>query len=290
MTLSILIPAYNRDCSRLVGDLLEQLPQDAEIIVGNDRSTSPEAVSAYRHIARQKQCRVYEPAENLGRSRILNRLIELSSGKWLMIIDADMQVTSPHFIDKYLDATAEHPADIYYGGVRNTDRCPAGCELRWTYETQASRLLTVDYRRQHPYESLTTQNIMISREAFVQSGFREDITGYGYEDVILLQDMKRLGKRVCHLENRLVHLDMDTNSRFLAKTREALRTLHSLPQDVWPETRLVQAYRKLRRWHMHRAVALLHLLACPLTRRILCSRHVPIKLYQLYKLGYLCGL
>lgn len=43
MNLSILIPAYNWDCSRLVQDLLAQLPEDAEIIVGNDRSTCPTA-------------------------------------------------------------------------------------------------------------------------------------------------------------------------------------------------------------------------------------------------------
>ena len=57
MTLSILIPSYNRECMELVNDLLAQIPEDAEIIVGNDKSTSEEAIKAYRKIAGMKHCR-----------------------------------------------------------------------------------------------------------------------------------------------------------------------------------------------------------------------------------------
>lgn len=290
MILSILIPAYNRDCTRLVDDLLEQIPQDAEIIVGNDKSTSPEAVMAYQKLAKQKQCRVFEPSENLGRSRILNRLFELSSGKWLLILDADMQIISTDYIKSYLRATTEHPADIYFGGLKNTESCPKGCELRWTYETQIYRRRTTEFRETHPYESLTTTNIMIDRDAFAQTGFREDITKYGYEDIFLLQDMKRRGKKIHHMENRVVHLDIDSNAQFLSKTREALKTLHSLPQETWPQTKLVNTFLFLQKYHIHRMVALLHILLLPLTRRILCSRFVSLNLYQFYKLGYFCGL
>ena len=37
MKLSILIPTFNQDCTQLVHDLLEQLPQDAEILVADDK-------------------------------------------------------------------------------------------------------------------------------------------------------------------------------------------------------------------------------------------------------------
>lgn len=290
MNLSILIPAYNRDCSELVDDLIAQLPADAEIIVGNDKSTEEDAVKAFRRIASRKQCRVYEPVTNLGRSRIRNRLFGLSSGRWILFIDSDTRIDSPDFIQKYLDATQEHPADIYYGGMKNTDECPPGCELRWTYETEASKRLTLDYRRKHPFDSLTTQNFMIRRDAFVQTGFMEEITQYGYEDTVLFSTLERLGKTVHHIENRLIHLDIDTNRNFLARTREALRTLHSLPEEARPQTRLIQTYRKLRHYHLHRVVAFLHILMRPLTRRILYSRFVSLRLFQLYKLGYFCGL
>ena len=290
MTLSILIPSFNWDCTTLIHDLLEQIPQDAEIIVGNDKSTSEEVIKAYQKIAGMKQCRVFEPTENLGRSRIRNRLFELSSGKWILFIDCDTKVDSTDFIQKYLDAIEKTPADIYYGGMKNTMECPKGCELRWTYETKAAERLTLAYRQAHPFDSMTTQNFMISREAFIQTGFMEEITEYGYEDTVLFSQLESMGKKVCHIENRLIHLDIDTNSSFLAKTRQALRTLHSLPEDIRPKTRMTKTYDLLRKWHLHRAFALLHLLLLPVTRRFLCSRFVSLKLFQLYKLGYFCGL
>jgi glycosyltransferase involved in cell wall biosynthesis len=273
-----------------VQDLLEQLPEDGEIIVGNDKSTSPEAIKAFQRIAAMKQCRVFEPTENLGRARIRNKLFELSLGEWVLFIDADTKVDNPDFISNYLKATEEYQADAFCGGMKNTKECPKGCELRWTYETQTSRRLTKEYRQQHPYESLTAANIMLSRAAFVQTGFLEEIVEYGYEDVILIQQLKHLGKSIHHIYNPLIHLDIDNNKRFLAKTRQALRTLHSLSEDLWPETELTRSYKKLRKLHLHRAFALIHLILLPITRRLLNSRFAPICVFQCYKLGYFCGL
>lgn len=290
MTLSILISSYNWDCTPLVLDLQKQLPEDAEIIVGNDKSTCQSARKAYQKIAAMKHCRVYEPAQNLGRSRIRNRLFDISSGQWLLFLDCDTQIDSPRFLQNYLDAINKHTADVYYGGMKNTVDCPPGCELRWTYESTSARRWTTDYRRQHPYDVFTTQNFMIRRDAFVQTRFPEEITQYGYEDTVLLMRLEQKGKTIWHLDNSLIHLDMDTNSKFLDKTRQALRTLHSLPPDMRPQTRMVKAYLWLKRWHLHRTLALVHRLLQPITYRILCSRHVTLWLFQLYKLGYFCSL
>ena len=290
MTLSILIPSYNWDCSQLVQDLLEQIPEDAEIIIGNDKSTDPKAIAAFQYIATLKQCKIFEPTENLGRARILNRLFKLSSGKWILIMDCDTKIDNPNYIKDYLTATENHVADAFCGGMKNTETCPPGCELRWIYETRVARKLTVSYRQEHPYESLTTQNFMISREAFIQTGFLEAITQYGYEDIILIQQLQRQNKKIYHLENRLIHLDIDTNKGFLAKSRQALRTLHSLPQEVWPDTKLTKLYHRLHALHLHRVIALTHLMLLPITKRLLHSRFAPISIFQLYKLGYFCGL
>lgn len=290
MTLSILIPTFNWDCTSLVCDLLEQIPQDAEIIVGNDKSTSEEAIKTFQKIASMKQCRVYEPSENLGRSRIRNRLFELSKGEWVLFIDCDTKIDSPDFIRNYLKAIEEHPADIYYGGMKNTTECPKGCELRWTYEKEASKRLTSEYRQAHPFDSMTTVNFMIRRDAFVHTGFDESIRRYGHEDTLLFANLERLGKSVFHLENRIIHLDIDTNRKFLAKTRESLRTLHSLPDDIRPKTHMTEIHRLLCKYRLHRIFALLHIFLLPITRRILCSRFVSLRLFQFYKLGYYCGL
>ncbi len=290
MTLSILISSYNWDCLPLVQDLLQQLPNDAEIIVGNDKSTCPEALRSYQKIASMKHCRVYEPSTNLGRSRIRNKLFELSKGKWLLFMDCDTQIPSPHYVQNYLDAIEAHPAEAYYGGMRNTPQCPKGCELRWTYESTASRRWTADSRQQHPFEIFTTQNFMISREAFAQTGFPEEITQYGYEDTVLMMRLEQQGKTLWHLDNNLVHLDIDTNREFLKKTRQALRTLHSLSPDLQPQTRLVRMAKWLDRHRLRGLAAWTFLLTRPITSRILRSRWVSLRLFQAYKLGYFCTL
>ncbi len=290
MLLSILIPSYNWDCLPLVQALLEQQPEDAEIIVGNDKSTDPEARKSYQKIACMKHCRVFEPSENLGRSRIINRLFELSTGQWILIMDCDTTTDSPTFLQNYLEATISHPADAYAGGMKNTPDCPRGCELRWTYESTVSERWTVDYRRRHPFETTTTANFMVSRDALAQTGFPEEITQYGYEDIVLLTRLQQKGKIIWHMDNKLIHLDIDTNRNFLKKTRQALRTLHSMPPEIQPQTQMLKAYRRLRRLHLHRLYAFIHILLLPITRRILCSRRVCLQLFQLYKLGYYCCL
>ena len=86
MKLSVLIPTYNYDCSHLVHQLLEQLPQngDAEVIVGDDCSTEP--------LSSLSGCRIYRPDHNLGRAAIRNALAREAKGEWLLFIDADAEV------------------------------------------------------------------------------------------------------------------------------------------------------------------------------------------------------
>ena len=105
MKLSVLIPTYNYDCSRLVHQLLQQLPQDSEIIVGDDSSTDEEIIHKNSEAARLPGCRIFRPAHNLGRAAIRNALAREAKGEWLLFIDADAEVRSTSFIADYLAAT-----------------------------------------------------------------------------------------------------------------------------------------------------------------------------------------
>ena len=83
MKLSILIPTYNYDCSHLVLQLLEQLPEDAEIIVGDDCSAE-----AIQLTTTDERVHIYRPEHNLGRASIRNRLAKEAKGEWLLFIDS----------------------------------------------------------------------------------------------------------------------------------------------------------------------------------------------------------
>ena len=74
MKLSVLIPTYNYDCSRLVHQLQQQLPQDGEIIVGDDCSTDEEIIQRNNDVTSLPGCRIFRANQNLGRAAIRNAL------------------------------------------------------------------------------------------------------------------------------------------------------------------------------------------------------------------------
>ena len=133
MKLSVLIPTYNCDCSHLVHQLQLQLPQDGEIIVGDDCSTDSETIRKNSEAAALPCCHLYRSSQNIGRAAIRNALAREAKGDWLLFIDADAEVCSPSFIDDYLAATKFAP--VVCGGTGNLPQCPRpAARLRYDYE------------------------------------------------------------------------------------------------------------------------------------------------------------
>ena len=100
--LSILIPTYNCDCTRLVKELYSQAEHadvDYEIIVADDASPMVEHKMKNREINALPHCRLIELEENIGRARIRNRLADEARHEWLLFMDADAEVISDDFIE-----------------------------------------------------------------------------------------------------------------------------------------------------------------------------------------------
>ena len=103
--LSILIPTYNYDCTRLVSDLHQQAALsgiDYEIIVADDASPTYIYKEKNREINALPHCRLIELEENVGRARIRNLLADEAQYEWLLFMDADAEVIGPHYISNYL--------------------------------------------------------------------------------------------------------------------------------------------------------------------------------------------
>ena len=95
--LSILIPTYNYDCRRLVSDLYQQAEQagiEYEIIVADDASPTYIYKEKNREINHLPNCRLIELQENVGRSRIRNRLADEALHEWILFMDCDAEVIS----------------------------------------------------------------------------------------------------------------------------------------------------------------------------------------------------
>ena len=291
MTLSVLIPTYNYNARALV-EALEQLAAtehvEAEILVGDDASTSQtdwlEEVEA-----RHGNVHVLRSPRNLGRAHNLNRLAERAVGEWFLVVDCDAKVEADFSLQAYLRAGREAP--VVCGGLRHPDvnPCPEAT-LRYAYERVADRHRDVAERSKHPYAQFSTFNLLVRRDVFLAIRFDEACTQYGYEDTLFGAELERRGVPLLHIDNALVHMGLEPNEVFLAKTETALRSLVALGERMEGYSRLERVACRLRRWRMDSLVAGAYKWFSQAMRRNLLGSHPSLTVFSLYKLGYFLTL
>ena len=116
--LSILIPTYNDCCVELVNNLAQQAMRlsglSYEIIVLDDASNRPEVLLQAAYINELRNTRFVRRETNVGRAKIRNILTSMARYQWLLFLDSDMEIVSPDFLERYLQAPPE--AAVVYGG------------------------------------------------------------------------------------------------------------------------------------------------------------------------------
>lgn len=290
MKLSILIPVFNYDCRKLVRQLLAQLPAESEIIVADDCSTDVGLDAVFCEMAKWDGCHVWRAPENLGRSAIRNKLAGLSHGEWLLFMDCDAEIEKPDFLSEYMSHTEEE-YDVICGGTGNSRQCPRpDAALRYRYEIQGEEYLTLERRRKEPYARFRTFNFMIRSKVFFSIRFDESCRGYGHEDTLFGMELQYRGTPLLHIDNKAINGDLEPSEVFLAKTEEALRSLHRMHaegKEVYSP--LMQLCHKGGRLFVC-LMSLWHSFFGRLERRNLVGLHPSLFVFQLYKLGYLCTL
>ena len=291
MKLSVLIPTYNYDCSRLVQQLLQQLPQDGEIIVGDDCSTDEEIIHKNSEATMLPGCRIFRPAHKLGRAAIRNALAREAKGEWLLFIDADAEVRSTSFIADYLAATNGSKFKVICGGTGNLPQCPRpAARLRYDYEVAAEKRLTLEHRRRNPYAQFTTFNFLITRDLFISIGFDERCKEYGHEDTRFGLSLKQRGIAVHHIDNKLTHLGLEDADEYLAKTETALRSLASMDIEQRQHVRVSALALRLERWYLLGLVRILFKISKPLLQTNLLGKYPNQTFFALYKLGFYASI
>lgn len=289
--LSILIPTYNYDCTRLVGDLHQQACLsgiDYEIIVADDASPAYIYKEKNREINALPHCRLIELEENVGRARIRNLLADAAQYEWLLFMDSDAEVLDIRFISNYM-AHCTAGADIVCGGLCHADTLPSPTvSLRYAYEKRADKRRAARYRAEHPYERFTPFNFLIRKETFMAIRFDESIRGYGHEDTLFGTELQRRGTPLLHIDNPLRHLGLETNGVFLQKTQMALRNLALMETTLQGHSSLISAYHLLCRLHLTKAVARWYTRHEDRLTAHLCGTRPKLSLFFLYKLAYYC--
>lgn len=293
MKLSICIPIYNFDVRQLVGDLLMQISELAyhiEIILIDDGSKE-EFIILNKQIEYKVTQFVYL-SENVGRSKVRNLFLNYATGDYFLFLDCDGKVISDHFIKAYIESIIKVSPDVIYGGrIVSQTQVSADYLLRWNFSQQRENL-PVKKRLFAPYLCFQTNNFVVKKSIFEQFQFNEKLNQYGYEDLLFAMDLKQAQVPIFHIDNPILNDDVETNSVFIDKSRQAAESLALILQD--PENKeklknlkLAKAYFHLQKYHLSFFYDVFFRVSQSFILKKLKSGNSSLRLLDLYKLGHL---
>lgn len=295
--LSILIPIFNFNVTNLVKELYKQASEagiEFEIILVDDAShdSCREINSKLENL---EHIRYFEETDNIGRSKIRNKLASLAAFPYLLFMDCDSEIPKSNYLANYLNFCKNDA--IVYGGRSYSDKPPVdpGLFLRWKHGKSREEY-TVSERIKAPNKSFMTNNFLISFKLFEKIRFNEGMEGYGHEDTLFGYDLKKNNIAVKHIDNPLIHIGLESNHLFLSKTKESIRNLKNIFHQNGYEKLLVEDikllayYRFLTRTGLNFIVRWLFLVSKKMLEKNLLGRRPNLMIFDLYKLGYLCTL
>lgn len=290
--ISVIIPTYNYSAFELVINLqnqCEQLDIAYEIIVQDDGSSNSEFIEENELITKIPNCFFYKNENNLGRAKNRNSLIKKTKFNWVISIDCDTEPVNNDYVKKYLELTENTNTQVAYGGIEYKEHIPNSNEiLRWEYGKKRETV-TCELRKSEPYKYFLTSNIFFNKNLFEKIPFNEEITEYGYEDLVFVKELEKNNIGIAQIDNPVYHLNLETSEEFLKKTEKSLQTLLFLEENKFlrnDTTKLQKVYQKLKWWRLDK---LYFKLFKKFKRTIvsnLLSKNPKIFYFDLYKLGY----
>jgi len=291
--LSILIPTYNYNITRLVADLHKQAKGasvDFEIIVMEDGSAL--CVEENKKVNDYEFCRYIVLEANTGRSAVRNKLADEAKYDYLLFIDCDAEVCSTLFIERYLAFCKEESA-VIGGTAYDPNENNPHYSLRLAYGRQREARTALERSHENTYHNFATFNFLISKSLFQKVRFDESIRGYGHEDTLFGHQLHELGTQFIHIENPLIHKGLDDNETFILKTEEGTRNLYQLYKTgrypfLADESKLLNTYIRIYKTGLTRLLVIAFTPLKPYLQNMLCKPYPSLRLYDIYKLLFIC--
>ncbi len=295
--LSICIPIYNHDVTRLVKTLGKQaagLGFPVELVLLDDASAH-RIKEINRKMTAWPFVKYAELKKNTGRSKIRNLLAEKATHPYLLFIDCDTEVVNDHFLQKYVSSL--QPEAVICGGHTYAMERPAGREflLHWLVGSKRE-VRPANIRQQQPYKSFMTGNFLIERTVFINVRFREDLTGYGHEDTLFGYELMKHGIKVNHIDNPLMHVGLESADHFLDKTRQGLQNLLTTydmverDPDYADIVKILRTHQRLKKLRLNYFLSSLSVIMQRPMKKHLRSNKPRLWVFDLYKLCILCRL
>lgn len=289
--LSILIPTYNYDITRLVKSLVDQLQEQTiayEIVVADDCSPDQNMVQKNKTIERFHFCRFIPLQNNIGRSAIRNFLAREANFDQLLFLDADVIPKNKEFIKKYVHMLPTD-SDVVYGGIVYQENKPDKDQvLRWKYGNEREAI-AVNERKEKPYINFLTLNFLIKKSVFDQIEFNEEIPNLRCEDTLFAMESKKIKLKVDHVENPVIHLGLETSQIFLKKSLESIEVRQSFVREKIldpDDTKITKLARKIKRMKIDPLFIVFYKITKSYFEKNLLSDSPSLLYFDLYRLGY----
>lgn len=164
--------------------------------------------------------------------------------------------------------------------------------LRWIYGKKREQTPLL-FRKRNPYLHTLTSNILIHKSVFEKCLFDKDLKKYGYEDFIFINQLKEENILITHIENPVLHLDLETSEVFLVKTKQSLDNLKEIVDKQIlkdNQTSLLKTYQLLNFFRLNKFVLFIFNKTEAKLKQNLISSNPSLRKFLFYKLGYFCKI
>ncbi|MCH4551345.1 glycosyltransferase family 2 protein [Aestuariibaculum lutulentum] len=287
--LSILIPTYNYNVYPLACQLEKQALEcniEFEIICIDDGSQS-DLNKDNNKINQLHNSRFKTLSENVGLSNNRNILADASKYNLLLFVDGDSLLPNNNYISNYIEAIKKD-TDVVYGGRIHPKTVSSSRKLRWKYGTYREDT-TSTQRNKNIYKSTLFNNTLIKKEIFNKIGFDKTIKEYGHEDTIFAFNLKKHHASVYHIDNPVLHNDVDLNTVYYVKTQKALNNLNSIYRTGIIDPNFVtflNIFISLKKFKLNYLFAGFHVIFDGLLKYNLISRRPYLFLFDLFRITY----
>lgn len=291
--LSIVIPVYNYDVRPLVFELQKQCLECNiiyEILVQDDASFSKYNIGNDQ-INKLDNCSFVALKQNVAHRENRNLLAKQSKFEYLLFIDGDSNCLKSNYIAEFLFHI--NNVEIIYGGRIHPAKCPSKNQiLRWNYgKLREDKLAKV--RAKDPLVNLLFNNTIIKKSVFETVGFNSIFKKYGHDDTQLSYELSKKKYTVLHIDNQIEHGEIDCNTDYLLKTKQAVENLFQFYEKKIIDLnfiKILKLYHLLRILKLNYSIGFVFRISKKRLEKRLLGSNPNMKLFSFYKIGYLCSL
>lgn len=291
--LSILIPVYNYNVSSLVNKIHEQAASaniKFEILCLDDCSSS-NSISKNQTVNNLNNVTYHLSKKNNGIATTRLCLAKKATYKWLLFIDADVELKNNNYIANYLDSI-NFGYKVVFGGIAYKPIHPKNHQLlRWKYGKRYEEL-SAEKRNKNPYKITSAANLFVKKDIFLGLSLDSMNNLYGM-DIFFGSQLKLNNIKVLHVNNNVYHLGLESSNTYLKKTELAVKTVLNLYYQnkmIKHENDLLFVFFRLKFFFLNYPLALTFKVFKNTFKKNLLSLTPVIILLQFYKICYICYL